>query len=108
MGMRYGNAAGSGRVCSHHEGPGSLRRKACIEGTRIRVMDIVCLHREGYAPDKMLNVFASPLTLAQVHAALAYYYDRPDEIEASFAEEDGVEAEIARGRTEFMSRRTIR
>jgi len=82
--------------------------KACIEGTRIRVMDIVCLHREGYAPDKMLNVFASPLTLAQVHAALAYYYDRPDEIGASFAEEDGVEAEIARGRTEFMSRRTIR
>ncbi len=49
--------------------------KACIDGTRIRVMDIVALEREGYVPEKMLNVFAVQLTLGQVHAALAYYYD---------------------------------
>ena len=27
--------------------------KACIDGTRIRVMDIVALEREGYVPEKM-------------------------------------------------------
>ena len=60
--------------------------KACIDGTRIRVMDIVALEREGYVPEKMLNVFAVPLTLGQVHAALAYYYDHQAEIEASFTD----------------------
>jgi len=68
----------------------------------------VSLQREGYTPEKMLNVFASPLTLAQIHAALAYYYDHEDEIEASFAEEEGVEAEINRDRIEFLNRRTDR
>ncbi len=82
--------------------------KACIAGTRIAVMDVVSLQREGYTPEKMLNVFASPLTMAQIHAALAYYYDHEDEIEASFAEEEGVEAEINRDRTEFLNRRTDR
>jgi uncharacterized protein (DUF433 family) len=78
--------------------------KACIDGTRIRVMDIVCLEREGKKPQEILHVFATPLTLAQVHAALAYYYDHPSEIEASFAEEDDVEAEIDRDRAEYLAR----
>ena len=34
--------------------------KACIDGTRIRVMDIVGLHQHGYTPEKMLNVYSSP------------------------------------------------
>jgi hypothetical protein len=39
-----------------------------------------------------------PLSLAQIHAALTYYYDHPEEIEASFVREDEVEAEIERDR----------
>jgi uncharacterized protein (DUF433 family) len=78
--------------------------KACIDGTRIRVMDIVALESEGYAPEKMLNVFAVPLTLGQVHAALAYYYDHKDEIEASFAEQEQGEKESERKRAEFLKR----
>lgn len=70
--------------------------KACIDGTRIRVMDIVGLHLHGYKPEQMLNVYGAPLTLAQVYAALAYYYDHQDEIEASFAEDEEVEAEFER------------
>jgi len=70
--------------------------KACIDGTRIRVMDVVGLHRHGYKPEQMLNVYGTPLTLAQVHAALAYFYDHQDEIEASFAEDEEVEAELNR------------
>jgi uncharacterized protein (DUF433 family) len=82
--------------------------KACIDGTRIRVMDIVALEREGYAPEKMLNVFAIPLTLGQVHAALTYYYDHKDEIEVSFIEahESGIESE--RKRAEFLKKHSKR
>lgn len=48
--------------------------RACIDDTRTRigVMDIVALEREGHVPQKMLNVFAVPLTLGQIHAALTY------------------------------------
>ena len=70
--------------------------KACIDGTRIRVMDIVGLHQHGYKPEKMLNVYSVPLTLAQVYAALTYYYDHPEEIEASFQEDQEVVAKLKR------------
>ena len=79
--------------------------KACIDGTRISVADIVCLLDEGYSPERMLNVFATPLTLSQVHAALTYYYDHKDEIEASFAEDEKIVAEHDRKRAEYLSRR---
>ena len=78
--------------------------KACIDKTRIAVMDIVQLQREGKKPDEMLNVFAVPLTLGQIHAALTYYYDHRDEIEASFRDQDEVEAQIERDRAEFFKR----
>ena len=60
--------------------------KACVDNTRIRVMDIVELQREGKRPEDMLHVFTVPLTLAQVHAALAYYYDHREEIDADIRE----------------------
>ena len=77
---------------------------ACIDGTRIRVMDVVCLLKEGRTPEQMLEVFSVSLTLGQVHAALAYYYDHRDEIEAAFAEEDDIEAESARRWVESLKR----
>ena len=82
--------------------------KACLDNTRIRVMDIVELHREGKKPEEMLHVFAVPLTLAQVHAALAYYYDHREEIEASFAEDDRWEEEHERAKAEHLARRTAK
>ena len=82
--------------------------KACLDNTRIRVMDIVELQREGKKPEEMLHVFAVPLTLAQVHAALAYYYDQREEIEASFAEDDRWEEEHARAKAEHLARRSAK
>jgi uncharacterized protein (DUF433 family) len=82
--------------------------RACIDRTRVRVMDIVALLEEGNAPEKMLNVFAVPLTLAQVHAALAYYYDHKEEIEASFAEQDQAENDFERKRAEYLKTQTQR
>ena len=79
---------------------------ACIDGTRIRVMDVVCLLKEGQSPEQMLDVFAVPLTLGQVHASLAYYYDHREEIEAAFAEEDEIDAETERRRAEHTKRQT--
>jgi uncharacterized protein (DUF433 family) len=79
--------------------------KACIDNTRIRVMDIVELQREGHKPEDMRNVFAIPLTLAQIYSALAYADENPEEIEADFAEGLKLEAQIERDRAEYLKRR---
>ena len=58
--------------------------KACIEGTRIRVMDVVAAAEHlALSPDEICDQYPD-LTLAQVHSALAYYYDHRDEIRADF------------------------
>ena len=54
-----------------------------IAGTRIRVMDVVALHKRGLSPAEILDSY-DHLSLAQVHSALAYYYDHEDEIEQEF------------------------
>ncbi len=84
--------------------PKVLGGRACIDDTRIRVLDIVQLLNEGKKPEEMRDVFAVPLTLAQVHAALAYYYDHPDEIEECYRESERWEAEYERDRAEYLSR----
>ncbi len=68
--------------------------KACVAGTRIRVMDIVTLLDRGLPPERMLKHYSSrPLTLAEVHSALAYYYDHRDEIEADLRSDENAKAE---------------
>jgi len=81
--------------------------KACIDGTRIRVMDIVSLKRQGYAPEKVIEAYPS-LNLAQIYAALSYYYEHPEEVEASFAEDRTWEIEHDRAKAEYLSRKAPR
>ena len=89
--------------------PGVRGGKACIAGTRIAVKDIVALDRQGMRPDEMLEYFSSrPLTLAEVHAALVYYYDHQDEIEAELAADEGWEERHERAKAEYLSRRPAR
>lgn len=58
--------------------------RARIAGHRIRVMDIVAWHEmRGYSPDEIVDMFPG-VTLADVYAALAYYFDHREEIEAEF------------------------
>ena len=58
--------------------------RACIIGHRIRVADIVVWHeRRGYSPDEIVVMFPS-LDLADVHSALAYYFDHRDEFTDDF------------------------
>ncbi len=60
--------------------PGVCGGKACIAGHRIRVMDIAIWHeRMGMSPDEIVQNYPA-ITLSDVHAALAYYYDHIEEI----------------------------
>ncbi len=73
--------------------PGVCGGRACIVGHRIRVMDIVVWHeKRGYTPDEIVQMFPG-ISLADVHAALAYYFDHREEIEQDLREE----AETSRG-----------
>lgn len=75
--------------------------RACIDGTRIRVVDIACLQRGGYTPEKMLEVYPS-LNLAQLHAALSYYYENPHEIESALQDDREVAEKIESDRADFL------
>src|SRR5437867_2138357 len=62
--------------------PGICGGKACIAGHRVRVLDIVTMYEgAGRSPEEIVEQFPS-ITLADVHAAIAYYLDHRDEIEA--------------------------
>ncbi len=61
--------------------------KACIAGHRIRVLDIVVWHeKRGGTPDELVDMFPG-ISLADIHAALAYYFDNRSEIEAELEKE---------------------
>lgn len=57
-----------------------------IAGTRVSVQQIAALHKEGLKPIDILNEYKF-LNLAQIYAALTYYYANQAEIEAYLAEE---------------------
>ncbi len=60
--------------------PGICSGKPRIAGTRIRVQDIyVWYELQGMSTDAIVDAYPH-LTLADVHAALAYYYDHRDTI----------------------------
>jgi uncharacterized protein (DUF433 family) len=64
--------------------PGVCGGRACIAGHRIRVADVVVWHEQrGYCPEEVVAMFPG-ITLADVYAALAYYLDNRQEIEADF------------------------
>ena len=67
--------------------PGVCGGKACLDGHRVRVQDIVTDYEwNGLSPDEICQQYPS-ITLAHVHAALSYYYEHRDEIQADLASE---------------------
>ena len=81
--------------------------KPAIDDTRVRVNDVVWLHKQGRTPDQILESYPD-LNLAQVHAALAYYYDHVHEIEAEFAREHEAEANFEQRKAEVLAERARR
>ncbi len=57
-----------------------------VAGTRIRVANIVLWMEEGKSPDEIVSAYPQ-LTLADVHAAMAFYFDNRVEMDR-LAEED--------------------
>jgi uncharacterized protein (DUF433 family) len=99
-------ATAAGTVYSHiTKDPEVCGGRACIDGTRIRVVDIACLQRQGYTPEKMLEAYPS-LNLAQLHAALSYYYENPQEIEGALQEDREVAEKIESERADFSRKRS--
>ena len=58
-----------------------------ISGTGVTVQRIVGLYKLGLSPEEIADQFGH-LSLAQVHAALAYYHANRQEIEAAIAEDE--------------------
>jgi len=72
--------------------PSVLGGKPRLAGHRIRVLDIVVWHeKRGLSPDEIAELYPS-ITLADVHAALAYYFDHREEIEAELQRETNIVA----------------
>ncbi len=67
--------------------PGVCGGKPCIAGTRIRVWDIAFLAQAGQSPDEILSAYPH-LTLSDIHAGLAYYYDNQAAIDQQAKDDD--------------------
>ncbi|MFO7642619.1 MAG: DUF433 domain-containing protein [Candidatus Competibacteraceae bacterium] len=67
--------------------PGIAGGKPRIIGHRITVQDIAIWHeRMGKSPDEICNEYG--LTLAEVYAALAFYYDHQAEMDRCIEEQE--------------------
>lgn len=65
--------------------------RPCIAGTGISVHRIVGWYKLGLAPEQIVDRIGH-ISMAQVHAALAYYHGNQEEIESEIAA-DQAEAE---------------
>ena len=83
--------------------PGTCGGKARIAGHRIRVLDVVRWHEhQGMSADEIVAQFPS-LTLADVHIALAYYFDHIEEIRAEMREEEAAAEKYRQSRMDEAS-----
>lgn len=60
--------------------PGVVGGEPCIAGTRMPVKKIAALHNQGLLAEEIVARWQH-LTLARVHAALAYYYANKRQID---------------------------
>ncbi|HBY59051.1 MAG TPA: hypothetical protein DEH78_04475 [Solibacterales bacterium] len=67
--------------------PGIHGGRPCIAGTGVTVRRIAVLHNMGESPEEIAANYGH-LSLAQVHASLAYYYANKAEIDADLEAEE--------------------
>jgi uncharacterized protein (DUF433 family) len=86
--------------------PDTVGGRPRIRGRRIAVQDIAIWHeRLGKSADEIAAEY--DLTLADVYAALAYYFDHREEIDARMTE-DRAFAEALRARTPSLRDQKLR
>ena len=83
---------------------GYCNGKAAIGATRVRVNNVVYLHKRGKTADE-IRVEYPDLTHAQIYAALAYYHDHTDEIEAELADDEGADERYEQRRAKVLTER---
>jgi uncharacterized protein (DUF433 family) len=77
----------SSRAIEHRNNRDGQSR-AFIAGTRVRVQDIYGLSElQGLTPEEIVQSLPH-LSLAQVHAALAYYFEHRDEVLSELREDE--------------------
>ena len=75
--------------------PEIRKGRPCIAGTGVTVRRIAGWHNLGLTPEE-IAARIEHLTLAQIHAALAYYHANRDEIDSDIANEEAAAEEILR------------
>lgn len=69
-------------------------RRPVVAGTDLKVSQIASEYEHaGMTPDAIVDAHPH-LTLADVHAALTYYYDHPDDIRREWEEADALVASL--------------
>lgn len=63
-----------------------------LEGRRITVLQVADLVLDDHAPEYVADQL--DLSLADVHEAMAYYYNHPDEMRELRREDENLEAEL--------------
>lgn len=67
--------------------PGIHGGRPVIAGTGVTVQRIAVWYKHGYTPEEIVRKI-DHLSLAQIYAAIAYYYANREAIESYIAEED--------------------
>jgi uncharacterized protein (DUF433 family) len=75
--------------------PGLHGGRPCVAGTGVTVRRIAVLHNMGETPEEIAANYGH-LSLAQVHAALTYYYANKAEIDADLEAEEREYDDLAR------------
>lgn len=84
--------------------PGTCGGKPRIAGHRIKVADVAVWHeRLGRTPAQIVAEYPQ-LSLAKVHAALAYYYDHKAEIDADIAAGEAFARQMEASQPSFWER----
>ncbi len=74
--------------------PGTCGGRPRIDGHRITVEDVAIWHeRMGMSPDEIVSSYPT-ITLSDVHAVLAYYYENRERIDADIEEGQKFVAEM--------------
>jgi len=98
----------SDKLAAHIEiTPGIAGGRPRVSGRRITVQNIAIWHeRLGLTPDEIAA--EHDLSLADVHAALAYYFDHRDEIDRAIAADESWIASVRKRTSSPLARKVKR
>jgi uncharacterized protein (DUF433 family) len=87
--------------------PGFRGGRPRIDGHRITVDDVAIWHeRLGMSPDEIASAHPA-ISLSDIHAALAYYYENKNEIDAAIADSERFVAEMKAKATPSLVRQKL-